>query len=41
MTLGRHVSMDGTLITVLLNYGIEYRTGETLAPLLAQAQRRG
>jgi hypothetical protein len=31
MTLGRHVSMDGSLITVLLNYGIEQRTGETLA----------
>src|SRR3954453_23218104 len=31
MTLGRHVSMDGSLITVLLNYGIEHRAGETLA----------
>ena len=31
MTLGRHVSMDGSLITVLLDYGIEYRAGETLA----------
>jgi hypothetical protein len=31
MAMGRHVSMDGTLITVLVNYAIEYRTGETLA----------
>jgi len=31
MTLGRHISMDGSLITVLINYAIEYRTGETLA----------
>src|SRR5262249_43543153 len=31
MTLGRHVSLDGTLISVLRNYGIERRTGETLA----------
>jgi hypothetical protein len=31
MALGRHVSMDGTLITVLLNYAIESRAGETLA----------
>jgi len=31
MTLGRHVSMDGSLITVLINYAIEHRTGETLA----------
>src|SRR5438046_2379089 len=34
MTLGRHVSMDGVLITVLLNYAIENRVGETLAPHL-------
>ena len=31
MTVGRHVSMDGTLITVLVNYAIEYRAGETVA----------
>jgi hypothetical protein len=31
MALGRHVSMDGTLITVLQNYAIESRAGETLA----------
>ena len=31
MTLGRHVSLDGSLITVLVNYAIEHRTSETLA----------
>jgi len=31
MTVGRHVSMDGSLITILVNYAIEHRTGETLA----------
>jgi hypothetical protein len=31
MTVGRHVSMDGSLITLLLDYGIEYRADETLA----------
>jgi len=31
MAVGRHVSTDGTLITVLVNYAVEYRTGETLA----------
>jgi hypothetical protein len=34
MTLGRHVSMDGSLITVLVNYAIERRTGEVLARYL-------
>jgi hypothetical protein len=33
-TLGRHVSMDGTLITLLVNYAIEHRASETLAPYL-------
>ena len=32
--LGRHVSVDGTLITVLQNFGIEYRTSDTLAVYL-------
>ena len=41
MTVGRHVSMDGSLITVLLNYGIEYRSGRNARALLAQAERRG
>ena len=31
MTLGRHVSLDGTLIIVLVNYAIEHRASETLA----------
>ena len=31
MTVGRHVSMDGSLITLILDYGIEYRAGETVA----------
>jgi hypothetical protein len=34
MTLGRHVSVDGTLITVLVNHAIEQRAGETLARYL-------
>jgi len=34
MTLGRHVTLDTTSITVLVNYGIEYRTSETLARYL-------
>ena len=33
MTMGRHVSLDGTLITVLVNYAIENRASETLAPI--------
>jgi hypothetical protein len=31
MTLGRHVSLDGTLISVLVGYSIENRTSEALA----------
>jgi hypothetical protein len=31
LTLGRHVSVDGSLIAVLVGYAIEGRTGETLA----------
>ena len=31
MTLGRHVSQDGCLITVLFHYVIEHRMSETLA----------
>ena len=31
MTLGRHVSLDGSLITVLVSYAIEHRASETLA----------
>ena len=44
MTLGRHVSMDGTLITLLQNYGIEQRTIETLArslPRLSATEIKG
>jgi hypothetical protein len=36
MTMGRHVSRDGTLIAVLVNFTIEHRTGETLARYLPQ-----
>ena len=31
MTLGRHVSLDGSLITVLVGYMVEHRMSETLA----------
>jgi hypothetical protein len=31
MTVGRHVSVDGSLITVLVNYAIERQASETLA----------
>jgi hypothetical protein len=31
MTLGRHVSLDGSLIAVLVGYSIEHRMGEVLA----------
>ena len=31
MTLGRHVSVDGSLIAVLVGYSIEHRAIETLA----------
>jgi hypothetical protein len=44
MALGRHVSVDGTLITVLQNFGIEYRTSDTLAlylPKLSALQIKG
>jgi hypothetical protein len=34
ITLGRHVSMDGSLITVLVDYAIEQRAGEALARYL-------
>jgi hypothetical protein len=36
ITMGRHVSKDGTLIAVLMNFSIEHRTGETLARYLPQ-----
>ena len=36
MILGRHVTLDGTLITVLVHYAIEHRASETLALLLAR-----
>jgi hypothetical protein len=31
MTLGRHVSLDGSLVTILLGYQIEHQMSETLA----------
>jgi hypothetical protein len=31
MAVGRHISMDGSLITLILDYGIEYRAGDTVA----------
>lgn len=34
MTLGRHISLDGSLITVLVGYSIEHRATETLAAAL-------
>jgi hypothetical protein len=34
MTLGRHVSLDGSLIAVLVGYMVEHRMSETLAPYL-------
>jgi hypothetical protein len=34
MTLGRHASVDGSLIAVLVGYNIEGRTGDTLAVYL-------
>ncbi len=34
MTLGRHISVDGSLIAVLVGYNIEYRAIETLAVAL-------
>lgn len=36
MTLGRHVSVDGSLIAVLVGYSIEHRAQETLALYLVQ-----
>jgi hypothetical protein len=34
MTLGRHATRDGVLLTALINIGIEQRTGDTLARYL-------
>ena len=34
MTLGRHATRDGTLLTALINIGIENRTGDTLGRYL-------
>ncbi len=40
MTLGRHVSLDGSLIAVLVGYQIEHRIGETLALYLPKLDAR-